>query len=61
MDKERLNCYIRPDTKSKLKFFALKKNVNISKCIDDMINAFIEADTDTDAYPLGGYREDENV
>lgn len=53
MEKARLEAYISPDTKSKLKMFALMHQVTISKLIDDIINDWID-NCNTDDYPLGG-------
>lgn len=54
MDKARLEAYILPETKSKLKMYALMHQVTISKLLDDLINDWID-NCNTEEYPLGGY------
>lgn len=57
MDKARLEAYILPETKSKLKMYALIHQVTISKLLDDLINDWID-NFNTEEYPLGGYDSD---
>lgn len=49
----RLNCYLQPETKSKLKMYALTHEVSISKLVDDIINDWID-NFDSEEYPKGG-------